>query len=403
MRNKYLPILIAAFCAAVCPAVALAEGQGSELFDGAGRYQALEADAPRAALPPEELKRELRAHIDFRTRGTEKEQAGYERLLDRLMASPTARREAEEFVRQDQRITLSFEPMGNSMLATENGRTAVYGQRGSTFMNRVPPEVELNELFLDHDMDKAAETFAHEVFGHAVSAGTLRGEDRDVNGYAMSEEENAMVIGWLVGAELGSTPDQAAWEYAANPREAMGDMAMTNSIYALRLTSREMLDPLPVYRARVAKAEKLKLGVQEKEKMIATWITVVRHFVLDHGMDKAAFRDIANLLDNSRRALPDQRMNLHFVISALNGRIAYYSSEKGKAALELMKKNASAGFLRERDAEILAYRKKLEGLLAGKTLQASLPPPAAGQITFDQLKQMLKKDKESACKLGEAK
>lgn len=403
MKNKYLLILIAAFCAAAYPALARAEGQGqaSELFDGAGSYKALSTARSPSGMAPEVLKEELRARIAFNDHGSEKERYGYERLLTRLMESPTARREAEAFVRDDRRITFSFEDMPGSTVATVNGRKEVWGYRGSTYTNRVPPGVRVNSLFLDYQMDMGVETFAHETFGHAVSAGSLSGIDRSVNSYAVTEEENARIIGWLVGEELGAPTEQEVWNYAANPDKVLRNLAMADPVYAMMLTTREMADPLPVYRERLARAEELLLAIPEKEKKVMAWTVIVNHFVNEHKMDESSFRNIRDMLENSRKSLPDDKYTLQRIKGALTRRIDYLSSEEGKAALAILKKNASAGFLRERDAEILAYRSKLEGLLAGKTPQSSLPPPQTGQITMDQLMQMFRKDKASSCRLGE--
>ena len=402
MKNRYLLILLAAFFAAAYPVMSRAEGQeqqGSELFDGSSRYKALPAGSPSATLSPEALKEELRDRIAFNDHGSAKERAGYERMLTRLMESPTARREAEEFVKGDFHITFSFVEMPSSMVATVNGKKEVWGDRGVTYTNRVPPEIRVNALFLDYDRDRGVETFAHETFGHAVSASTLKGEDRAINSFAVTEEENARIIGWLVGAELGSSTEQEVWNYAANPGETLRDLAMAHPVYAIKLTTQEMADPLPVYRERLAKAEELLQTIPGREKRLATWDKAVRHFVAEHKMEESSFRNVRDILENSHKSLPDFRATLLKIKDALNSRIAYFSSQEGQAGLAILKKGASAEFLRERDEEILAYRRKLEGLLDGKTPQSSQPPPQAGQLTWDQFKELLKKDAAS-CEFG---
>lgn len=405
LKRRYLLVLLAALFAAACPIVSASAGQeqqGSELFDGAGNYGSLSETGASAGMPRETLKEALRQRIAFDDHGSEKERAGYERLLSKLMESPTARAEAEKFVNSDFQIKFSYVEMPSSYVASVNGRKEVRGDRGVTYTNKVPPEVQLNMSFLDCDVETGVETFAHETFGHSVSASTLTGENRSINRYAVTEEENARLIGWLVGAELRTPNDQEVWNYAANPDEAVGALAMVHPTYALKLTTSEMADPLPVYRERLAKAEELLANIPKQEGYVRDWDKIVDHFVKDHKIEESSFKSIRESLDNSRKSLPKRKQTLLKVKEALTERMAYFSSEEGKATLELLKKGSSAEFLRERDAEILANRKKLEGLLSGTTQQSSQPPPIAGQITWDQLKVMLEKDRES-CEFGGVK
>lgn len=402
MKSRYALILVLGLLTAACCAAApvfAQDTQGSGLFDGADMYKAAATNSSLANLTPAALKEELKKHIVFDDHGSARERAGYETLLSRLMDSPTGREEAKKFIQDDREITFSFVEMPGTTMAIADGRKSLWGTRGLTQMNRVPPDVKLNAAFLDYDMDTGVGTFAHETFGHAVDGCTLSGDDAKLNGYAVTEEENARIIGWLVRTELNMPPEAEIWAYAANPDVAMHNLAMAHPYYSLQLTTDEMQDPLPVYRARLALVDELLAGFPKREQNIKSWTVIIDHFINIHKMDKGSFKNILDGLESSRKALPNTKKTFTDIKTALTQRIAYFSGDEGRKELELLKKGSSSRFLAERDAVIMANREKLNGLLSGISTGATSPPPLAGQVTWDQLKEMLKKDRES-CEFG---
>ncbi|KAF0126647.1 MAG: hypothetical protein FD189_884 [Elusimicrobia bacterium] len=376
--------------------------RSSRLFDGAGTYAGATASPSAGAMDAETLKAELKKRITFDDHGSARERAGYEALLSRLLESPTARAEAEKFIQADLRIAFAFEEMDGTTIATVEGRKTVWGPRGVTYTSRVPPGVALNKAFLDHEQDVGVGTFAHETFGHAVSASSLSGDDAAANRYIVTEEENARLIGWLVRTELSVPPEDETWNYVANPEGSMRGLAMAHPYYSLQLTTDELRDPLSVYRERLVQAEELLASIPGRERNIEKWGRIVDHFINAHKMDQSSFRNIRDSLENSRKALPNTRKTYTDIRDILAQRIAYFSSEKGRAALELLRKSADAPFVAERDAAILANRQKLKDLLAGKTPESTRPPPMAGQVTWDQLRELLQADQKH-CEFGGVK
>ncbi|MDA8131264.1 MAG: hypothetical protein M0011_07140 [Elusimicrobia bacterium] len=406
MRCRYaLTLLLGLLGAAYLPAPnAVGEElqQGSGFFDGAGHYKALQSGTSPSEMSPEALKAELKKHIVFDDHGSSREREGYERMLTRLMNSPTARQEARKFVEDGREITFSFADMTGTTIATVNGRKEVWGPRGVTHIREVPPGVQINKEFLDYDTDVGVGTFAHETFGHAVSASTLSGADALVNTCAITEEENARMIGWLVRTELGVPPEAEIWDYAANPDRSMQDLTMGHPYYALQLTTDEMQDPLPVYQERLDKVSELQANIPKRQQNLKNWTRIVDHFVNAHKMDEASFRNIRDSIANSSKALPNSEKMYADIKKALEQRISYLSTEKGKATLEVLRRGASSQFLKDRDAVILANRRKLDGLLAGQSAETTAPPPQAGQVTWEQLKEMLNKDRQD-CQYGGVK
>jgi hypothetical protein len=347
----------------------------------------------------ETLREELKKRIDFDDHGNPAERAGYEALLSRLMESPTARAEAERFVKADHRIAFAFEKMDGTTIATVDGRQVVWGTRGVTRMNKVPPEVAVNSAFLEHDKDMGVGTFAHETFGHAASANSLSGGDAAANLFMITEEENARLIGWLVRTELSVPPESEIWAYASDPEDAMRKLAMAHPYYSLQLTTDELRDPVPVYRERLVLVEERIASIPAQEENVARWGRIVDHFVDKHKMEASTFRNIRDSLENSRKSLPNTKKTYTEIRDVLTKRTAYFLSDKGKAALELLRESASSPFVAERDAAIMENRRKLEDLLAGNTPESLKPPPMAGQVTWDQLREMRRQDLEH-CEFG---
>lgn len=405
MKLKFLFIsLAAAACLSAFPrftsgGVGDESAENAALFDGAAKY-AVNAGAPAPA--PEDkaqLTAELKKHITLNDHGDPAQKRALDAMISRMMDSPAAREMAVKFIKADAKAEVSFETIPGSTVVTVEGRKTIWGTRGVTNINEDPPRVSINSLLMDTDKDMGAATLAHEMLGHAFERQQVDGAMADFYQYNTDEEENARLIGWQVGVELNVKPDDETWAYMQNPDANREALKMMCPYYSLTLTSEEMKDPVPVYKERLAEADKAQVRLIANEKKYGVWVRIVAHFTGPHKKEPATFQSISDDLKSGLDYIPVGRKNLKGIKEALGERITYFSSREGKAFLEKLAAGADSDYFKQKDAGILARRARLEGLLLGKSPESFRTPPSVAQVTWDQLVKLWSGDAKP-CPLG---
>ena len=391
------PLLAAAVPARAVSSVEGAVEDGAVLFDGSGRYA--KAVSPDAA--PEDRARllaDFKKQVTINDHGNPAEREALDSMLARMMESPSAREVAARFIAADARVELTLEDIPGSTIATVDGKKTLWGTRGLTETNKVPPRVVLNKFFMQYDRDYGIGTLAHETLGHALEAQTS-GDVGRAYLYNTNEEENARMIGWLVRTELEVKPEPEIWQYMESPEANRESLKMASVYYALTLTSEEMKDPAPQYTKRLAAAEKSLKGLDGKVEKYEEWKKLLAHFVNDHKMDAASFQSRKDDIENALKAIPSSKKNFEGIKKALQGQLTFFGTENGKQYLAALAVASEDEYFRKKDAVILERRERLAGLLQGTTQASTAPPPPAGQITWAQFTELVKKDKES-CPFG---
>lgn len=399
----FLLLVLAQLAVAAVPARAASDlddsaREGSVLFDGAGRYAA--AVSPAAA--PEDRARllaDFKKQIVMNDHGNPAERAALDSMLARMMDSPTAREVAAKFVEEGARVEISLEDIPGSTIATVEGKKTLWGTRGFTETTKVPPRVVLNKYFMENERDYGIGTLSHETLGHAFEAQRAGPGLRGLYLYNTDEEENARMIGWLVRTELEVKPEAEIWRYMESPEANAESLKMASVYYALTLTSEEMKDPVPAYEKRLADAGKALDQLAGRIEKYEEWKKIIAHLVNDHKMDPASFQSRRDDVENALKGIPKSQKNYADIKTALQGRLAYFRTEEGKQYLLALAAESENEYFKNKDAVILDRRGRLSGLLIGKPQESTAPPPLAGQITWQQLAELAKKDKES-CSLG---
>jgi hypothetical protein len=374
---------------------------GSVLFDGADKYQAIAANPSPAAEDKAQLAAELKKHIIFNDHDNPSERTALDSMISRMMDSATAREIAVKFIEADAKATISLEERPNSTVVTVDGKKTIWGSRGYTSYRKNPPAVVLNKFYMQYDSDFGISVLAHEMLGHAFERQRAGDALKEIRYYNQDEEENARLVGWLVATELAVKPEDEIWSYMQNPDESMAAIKFWAPDYAITLTSEEMKNPVPVYKKRLAKVEKSLATlskVAERDKLL---IKSVDHFVNEHKMDPASFRTIRSDIENDINDLPREQKTLTAVRDALRRNLTDFSTSDGKIFLKQLTKAANSDYFKNKDAMIIERRKRLEGLLLGKTQASFRTPPETGQITWDQFSDLIKKD--GKCALGRGK
>ena len=368
--------------------------QGSSMFDGMGRYSA--AAAPAATVEDRaKLLAAFKKQIVINDHGIPAERAALDSMLARMMESPTAREVAAKFIKENAKVEITLENIPGSTIATVDGKKTLWGPRGMTETTKIPPRVVLNKFYMQYEKDFGVGTLAHETLGHAFEA--QRAGDALGGGiylYNTDDEENARMIGWLVRTELEVKPESEIWGYMQDPEANRESLKMASAYYAVTITSEEMKDPVPVYEKRLIDADKELAKLNGKTEKYETWKKIVAHFTDVHKMDPASFRSRLDDIDNALKSIPATQKNLAAIKTALQGWLAFFPTADGKLYLGTLARESDNAYFKKKDAVILERRERLSGLLLGKP-QETAPPPPAGQITWEQLSELLKKDKES--------
>lgn len=374
--------------------------ESAVLFDGAAKYQAKTATPSPAGGNKEQLAAELKKRITFDDHGNPAERAALDSMISRMMDSPTAREIAAKFINENAKVEISFEEMPESIVATVDGKKTIWGRRAYTQYTE-PTRVVLNKFYMQYDKDLGTGMLAHEMLGHTLERHRGGAALRDVQYYNANEEENARLVGWLVATELNVKPEDEIWAYTQDPDANMEAIKTWAVDYALTLTSEEMKDPVTVYKRRLAGAD--KEAEQLSKERYGEWDKMADHFVSEHKMDPASFQTVKNVLSNAIKDLPRRQKLAMAIKDKLQGLLNSFSSDEGKAFLRRLSKESEDDYFKQKDAAILEWRKRLSSLLVGKTPgtspEASSPPPPVGQITWEQLRELIEKD-ESSCPFG---
>ena len=374
--------------------------ENAAFFDGAAKYRAEAANPSPAAEDKARLVAEFKKQIIFNDHGNPAERAALESMISRMMDSPTAREIAVKFIKEDAKVAFSFEDIPGSTVVTVDGRKNIWGTRGYTSVNKNPPAVVMNKLYMQEGMSAGEGTLAHEMLGHAFEK-NLAGDLESVYKYNTDEEENARLIGWLVATELNAAPEEETWAYIQNPDKDREYIKMMSPYYSLTLTSSEMKDPVTFYKKRLADADKALKRLPKSIKNNREWGEIVNHFVNKHTMDPASFQTIREDIDNSLKYIPVAQKNLEKIKEALQERITYFAGKEGKAFLRKLAIDSDNEYFKQKDAVILERRERLAGLLRGKTQESFKTPPAVGQVTWDQLAELWENDKKTCPSAGE--
>ncbi len=373
--------------------------ESSVLFDGAAESRAKAVAPSPAGADRERLEAEFRKQIVIDDHGDPAERKALDSMISRLLESASARELAAKFIKEDAKIELSFEDIPGSVVATVEGRKTIWGTRGFTETTKNPPRVVLNKFFMQYERDFGVGTLAHETLGHAFEAQRAGGDLGGIYLFNTDEEESARLVGWLVRTELEVKPEAEIWNYLQSPEENRESLKMGSVYYALTLTSAEMKDPVPAYEKRISDADKALAQLNGRTENYEGWNRIVDHLVNKHKMDAASFQSRRDDIANALKAIPAGKERLSDIKAALRGRLAYFSTGEGKLYLDRLAKEADNDYFRQKDAVILERRERLSGLLLGTAPDTSPPPPLAGQITWQQLSELAKKDKDS-CPFG---
>lgn len=371
----------------------------SVMFDGAGHYAPLGGSTGVSEQEKAALLAELKTKVTIDDRGVPAEGAALDAMLARLMDSPTGRELAGKFIKEDARAVISFEMIPNTRILDIDGRKEFWTSGGHTATRKVPPEVRLNQAYLEAQEEDAPGTLAHELFGHALER--KRAERFGVAAsylYNQNEEANAGLIGWTVRAELGNRIDAGwAWIYMDNPENYHQQLKTNLPYYAGTLSTEEMADPLSAYQTRLAAVNKLLENIPVRVKRNEDWMNIIYHLVDSHNMDGSSFQTLKDDINGSLASLPGREKGLRNIKTYLLSLIKAISTKDGDNVLTDLPNASKNPYFVEMREIMEARRQVLAGLMLGKTEKSEQRVGRPGQFTWDRLEEFWARDKAGSC------
>jgi hypothetical protein len=329
------------------------------------------------------------------------QQAALREAVSLILATPTGRQLAEEFVATGAQARLSFISFSNSQVLEENGKKVLYGTYAVTDSSKDLIEVEMNQDFLKTDrlfyQHHLAPTLAHELLGHGLESVKAKkaGVWQTYNTYYRENETNARLVGWTVEAELGgklNTPDM--FSYLKDPEEYHRSLQVTLPYYSTVMKPVESNDVLATLKARLARAQTALADVPKNIASWESWRPITEHFIAVHKLARDTFRSIVEQIDNmTKKYLPNRVDVLKSIVSHLESAIVGFAGKGGPAAAQTLKTQFGQDFFAQEEARVTARREHLETVAKGRTYEPFSPPPS-GQVTWPQLQSMYSQDKK---------
>jgi hypothetical protein len=318
-----------------------------------------------------------------------------------LLATPTGRRLAEEFVAAGARARLSFVSFDNTQVLVENGKKVMYGTYAVTNSSKDLIEVKFNQDFLKTDrafyQHHLPPILAHELLGHGLESVKAKkaGVWQAYNTHYRENETNARIVGWTVEAELGGKIHTAdMWTYLRDPEGYHENLQLRLPYYSTTFSPSETRDVAAPLKERLDRARAELADIPKRIASWDSWRPIVEHFITVHGLARSSFRSLIEQIDNATKtSLPNRAEVLKSIISHLESALARFQGKDGAAAAQDLRAQFGKGFFAQEEARVDAGRARLETLLKGRSYEPFSPPPS-GQISLTQLKEMYAKDKK---------
>lgn len=349
--------------------------------------------------PADALAAGLRSKLDLDSHGDPIQAEGLDMAVRLLLASPTARRLAAEFVALDRKVKVSFEPLDGSGVYGEGAHKYVAGIGGLT-SHLDGDRVEINAGYLSTDLrnqfQEVPGILAHELLGHVLNG--LRAERAGASwpmGVWRGDEDLAATTGWLVQAEIEGKlpPDPYLWSYLSDPEGYHRSLQLVTKYYAETFTPDEAARAERVYAERLARVRRRVETLNSRLDPAEDWGKVLDHFQSVHGVSAARLASLrVDLVDSSSAAA---KVELGRLLAIRDGLSADLKELKDPVRLSRqadLAKAMSAPFFADGERRLAAQTEKLRALAAGNSPFQTFPAPADA-LTWDDLRELYRKDR----------
>ena len=339
-----------------------------------------------------------RVKLDDRGKADEKQ--ALETAFKRLLATPTGKHYAEEFLAEGINARIQFDDFADSQLfLVENRKKFFAAQAYTDWKEDASVVVRLNRHYVDGDAEYMYESLpsiiGHELLGHGLWYGRAAKHALYLAfHYHELNETMARLVGWAIDHELdGKFEDPGAWNFAQDPAQYLANLKLRQAYYAVTFSEREMADPIGTLRSRV---EPAKAEIERAKRNLAsqkTWTPVLDHFTQEHGIAAHRFTLLRQELADQEAYHAAEIVNSQTVVDEVSRLIERLDAETDRAS-ETYLRQASVNALFE---HLRTDTERMMRLVAQLASSAYVPPRPPGprppdQITWQEFVQMYQDD-----------
>ena len=379
-------------------------------FDGAAPLGPLagEAAAPADSAHDPLLAR-LRKTVRFDDGGVPERQAALTKSFQSMLRTPTARAFAERFIEDGVPAVVRFEEFEGSRIHESNGRRIFLAPRAFTRWKDDHVEVRLNLDYLRADEEFQEQdlppTLAHELFGHGLWYSRAVRENLFLAFHHHElNETNARLVGWLVDFELDHRFEEGgAWSYLSDPAALMAYLKLRLPYYALTWSTAELARPRETLEERSLAAQAKREQLRSTLANHLSWNGVIDHFASHHEVAETRLRSLRAYMAETTKGYEDEISIMNALITEVDAMAGRMKAEPDHASEKYLQQAATHPFFadlrRETDANTSRLMEQVSRTPAkpGDESEATLKAREdhwRGQITFEELVEMYRKDRE---------
>ena len=370
----------------------------------------LAGDAPKPANPARDpLLSNLLKHVRLDDGGVPERREALMTAFRRMLQTPTARALAERFIADGIPAVVRFETFEGSRLYEVNGRKIFYAPRAFTEWKGDHVEVRMNLDYLgahaEFQEQDLPPTLAHELLGHGLWYSRAARENalqafhhHDLN------ETNARLVGWLVDFELDQRFEESgAWSYLSDPAAFLNHLKLRLPYYALTWSTAELARPRETLEERslAAKAKREQLRTQLANH--SSWNGVIDHFVAHHAVAESRLTALRGYMAETAQSYQDEIGVMDALIAEVDATVGRMNAEPDHSSERYLQWAATHPLFADLRAETDAHTRRLQGQVSRTPAKLGDESQSAvqaredhwrGQITFEQLVEMYRKDRE---------
>ncbi len=333
--------------------------------------------------------------------GDAREQEALKESMGLLLATPTGRQLAEEFIKTGTPARISFVEIPGSTVLVENGKKLFYASGGESDFSGNTWAVRVNRDYLETDLvfrqQYMPATIGHELLGHGLESAKAEkaGVLEAYNGWYEGNETNASLVGWSVAAELGNKlDDMYMWNYLKNPKQYYADTQIDSLDYSTQFSRDDIQDPLGTLAMRRMRAQKEMFNVYAAVTEQEALRPLIEHFITVHRVSRAAFHALIEDIDNAtQKNTPFANYKeIEAVVKHLDEVFKEYNSVEGAAKIKRVQAQFANDFFAQQEQQVASRTEYLRHLVQGKAYEP-FSPPAPGQITRATFDKMIAEDK----------
>jgi hypothetical protein len=365
-----------------------------------------QAEKPADAAPDPLLARLLQ-HVRLDDGGIPERRAALTRAVERMLESPAARTLAERFIADGNAAVVRFDAFEGSKIQVADGRKTFYGTHGSATWQADHVKVIMNQDYLESDEELRHQELpaylAHELFGHGLWLPRVTREDlflaykhHDLN------EHYARLVQWLVDFELDHRFERGGgWGYLQNPSAFLSGLKLRHSSYATTWSTAELARPRETLEERSKEARAAREKALVNLANHSSWNKVIDHFASQHEVAESRLRALRAYMTERAQIYQFDIGTLDAVIAEVDALVGRMNAETDRGSEQYLRQAAThplfADLQTETDESVRRLIELANGASAQPESEASVKASEdhwRGQITFDQLVKMYKKDKK---------